>query len=68
MNNFDCENFLLDILDTDWDSTIVPDDANLSFNQFLNRINVISDKYMPLKKLSNKEYKVGINHGFLMIF
>ena len=57
VNNFDRENFLLDILDTDWDSTIVPDDANLSFNQFLNRINVILDKYMPLKKLSNKEYK-----------
>ena len=57
MNNFDCENFLLDILDTDWDSTIAPDDANLSFNQFLNRINVILDKYMPLKKLSNEEYK-----------
>ena len=35
LKNFDKENLLLDILATDWDSSIVEDDANLSFNQFL---------------------------------
>ena len=44
LKHFDRENFLLDILATDWDSSIVEDDANLSFNQFLNKINEIMDK------------------------
>ena len=57
LNNFDRENFFADILSTDWNSTIVEDDADLSFNQFLSKLNYIIDKYMPLKKLSNREYK-----------
>ena len=57
LNNFDRENFLMDILAVDWDSSIIEDDANLSFNLFLDTTNKIIDKYMPLKKMSNREYK-----------
>ena len=55
--NFDRENFILDILGTNWNNTIIQDNADLSFNQLLDTLNVIIDKYMHLKKLSNKEYK-----------
>ena len=54
LNNFDRENFILDILGTNWNNTIIQDNADLSFNQLLDTLNVI---IMPLKKLSNKEYK-----------
>ena len=55
--NFDKEKFFLDLLAIDWDETIDENDANKSFNQFLNQVNSIIDKYMPLKKISNKEFK-----------
>ena len=57
LKNLDRVNFLLDVLAVDWNLTIVEDNANLSFDQFLAKLNVIIDKYMPLKKMSNKEYK-----------
>ena len=57
LKNFDRENFIADLLATDWNSTIVEDNVNLSFNQFLESVNKIIDKYIPLKKMSNKEYK-----------
>ena len=69
LNNFDRENFLMDILAVDWDSSIIEDDANLSFNLFLDTTNKIIDKYMPLKKMSNREfkrrYKPWITNGIL---
>ena len=48
---------MLDILALDWKLEGVSDNVNLSFNQFHDTVNQIIDKYMPLKKLSNKEYK-----------
>ena len=66
--NFDRENFILDIIDTDW-NTLYCNDVNTSFNNFLDRINNLLDKYMPLKKLSKKEfkqqYKPWITNGIL---
>ena len=50
-------NFILEILDTDWNATIIEDNADLSFNQLLDTLNAILDKYMPLKKLSNRDFK-----------
>ena len=47
----------MDILAVDWNSTIVENNADLSFNQFLTKINKVIDQYMPLKKMSNREYK-----------
>ena len=57
LKNFDRENFILDILGTNWNNTIIQDNADLSFNQLLDKLNVIIDKYMPVRKLSNKEFK-----------
>ena len=46
LKNFDRENFIADLLATDWNSTIVEDNVNLSFNQFLESVNKIIDKYI----------------------
>ena len=58
--NFDRENFILDMLSINWDETlrINNNDVNVSFDNFINKINLIIDKYMPLKKVSNKEFKI----------
>ena len=48
---------MLDILAIDWNLIVVFDNVNLSFNQFHDTVNQIIDEYMPLKKLTNKEYK-----------
>ena len=63
LNNFDRENFLMDILAVDWDSSIIEDDANLSFNLFLDTTNKIIDKYMPLKKCQIENLKEDTNLG-----
>ena len=57
--NFDRVNFLLDYLEINWDDTLETNlnDVNHSFVIFMNKINTLLDKYMPLRKLSNKEYK-----------
>ena len=57
--NFDRENFLLDILNIDWYSVteLHKGDPNHSFNTFEANINSLLDKYMPLKKMTNKEIK-----------
>ena len=48
---------MLDILAIDWSLIVAFDNADLSFNQFHDTVNQIIDKYMSLKKLTNKEYK-----------
>ena len=53
---FDVENFMADILAVDW-NLIIFANANLVFYRFHDTVNQIIDKYMPLKKLTNKEYK-----------
>ena len=57
--NFDRENFLLDLLEIDWIDTIQLErqDPNLSFNHFFQTITSLIDKYMPLRKMTNKEIK-----------
>ena len=54
-SNFDRES--LDILDTEWNTLIVEWNANLSFNKSLDTLNRIIDKYIPLRKLTNREFK-----------
>ena len=47
--NFVHENFILDYFSVDWNSLINDDkDVNLSFNNFLKRINAILDKQSML--------------------
>ena len=42
-----------------WDDMLEIDkgDVNLSFNNFFDQTNSLLDKYVPLKKISQKEYK-----------
>ena len=53
----DTEIFLLDLLSINWDDTIDENDANKSFNNFLSEINKLLDTYLPLKKISNRDFK-----------
>ena len=57
--NFDRENFLLDYFEIDWNNTIEVDkeDVNISLSNFMIKINALLDKYMPLKKVSAKDFK-----------
>ena len=57
--DIDQENFILDYLAEDWNSIIKKEEAsiNLSFQSFLSKINFISDKYAPLKKISKHMLK-----------
>ena len=57
LNHFDREHFILDIVAIDWNSIIVNDNADLSFNRFHDTINKVIDRYMHLKKLSYKDFK-----------
>ncbi len=54
--NFDRENFILDLLSIDWEEQISYEDANSSFNAFYDIIEVLLDKYMPLKKITQKDH------------
>ena len=57
--NFDREIFIYDYLDIDWDSIVEANknNVNTSLQASLTKINQLPDKYMPLRKLTNKEYK-----------
>ena len=56
---FDRENLLLDLLDNDWSSVIKleREDPNYSFNLYENTLNTLIDKYIPLRKITQKELK-----------
>ena len=56
---FDRVNFLYDYFDIDWDKILEANknDVNISLQNFLSKINELLDKYMPLRKLTKKEYK-----------
>ena len=57
--NFNRESFLYDYLNINWDTILVANDNNVnkSLETFLSKINELLDKYMPLRKLTKKEYK-----------
>ena len=57
--NFDRVNFILDYLEIDWDDILElnKNDVNASAEIFLKKINALLDKYMPLRKVTQKEYK-----------
>ena len=52
----DRENVLLDLLDIDWSSVIKVEreDPNYSFNLYENTLNTLIDKYIPLRKMTQK--------------
>ena len=57
--NFDRANFILDFLEIDWTECmdIEKEDVNHSTSQFILKMNELLDKYVPLKKLSQKQFK-----------
>ena len=67
--NYDREKFNVDLNNIDWPTVLNLDDNNPndSFNSFEASINVLVNKYMPLKKLTKKEislqYKPWITYG-----
>ena len=70
-NNFDPDNFILDLLDVDWDKELNIDigDINFSYDKFQNIINKLLDKYAPIKKVNKKmanlENKPWLSGGLL---
>ena len=58
--NFKKEDFILDLLDIDWNTTLQTNknDPDFSFNQFYEKINCIIDNHLPPKKASKKELKL----------
>ena len=48
-----------DLLNLDWKQILQLEklDANIAFNNFYSAIEPIIDKYMPLEKIKNKEFK-----------
>ena len=65
--NFDRGNFILYYFEIDWNNIIEIDkeDVNHSLSKFMERINVLFDQYMPLKKYLKNNLSVNINHGLL---
>ena len=59
IKSFDKTNFVLDYLNIDWGEKLdrYKDDVNKATEFFFWKINKLLDKYMPWKKLSNKQYK-----------
>ena len=56
---FDKVNFILDYFDINWNNILElnQNDVNVSLNIFLTKMNELFDKYMPLRKMTQKEYK-----------
>ena len=57
---YDKTTFYSDCNDIDWDSIINVhmEDTNESFNLFFDNFNKLLDKHIPLKKMSNKNFKL----------
>jgi hypothetical protein len=41
-----------------WETVYNSDDANLAFNTFFNKLNIIIEKHVPLKKFSKNKVKL----------
>ena len=52
-------NFLLGYFEINWDSILQANknDVNLSMEIFMDNVNKLLDKYMPLRKITQREYK-----------
>ena len=59
IKNFDRENFILDFLGIDWVEWLETEkeDINHSSVKFIDKMNELLDKYVPLKKLTQKQFK-----------
>ena len=59
--NFDKDKFAADFQQIDWDRllSLEQEDPDISFENFINKINNLIDIHVPLKKLSRKQIKKG---------
>ena len=59
MKKFDRENFILDYLSINWidELEVVKENVNNSITKFMTKMNSLLDKYLPLKKVTKKEFK-----------
>ena len=59
VKNFDKETFVAEIINTNWNTvlSIEKGDPNYSFEMFNSKINQLLDKYVPLKKVTKKDFK-----------
>ena len=57
--NYSPDDLMSDYLNVNWDEVIDSNkkDANLSMNNFLGKFNKLLDKHMPLRKVTNREFK-----------
>jgi len=57
--NFDGNNFINDYRDINWDDVInvAKNDVNFSLENFLSKFNVLLDKHLPNKKMTQKQFK-----------
>ena len=57
--NFSSDAFLTDYLNVNWDEVtdLNKKDVNYSMNNFMDKINTILDKHMPLRKITHREFK-----------
>ena len=55
--NFDRENFILEFLDIEWNKELETEDVNIATEIFFRKMNVLIDKYTPLKKITQEEFK-----------
>ena len=57
--NFDRENFILGNISIDWNETLDlnKNDPSISLTNWFSKMNSLLDRYMPLKKVTKKDYK-----------
>ena len=55
--NFDRENFILDFLSIDWEGELNNKGVNEATAKFFQVMNELINRYIPLKKITQKEYK-----------
>ena len=59
MKQFDKENFIADYVNIDWNKELKAEmkDTNYSTGRFMDIMNTLIDKYIPLVKITQKEFK-----------
>ena len=69
-SNFNKNEFKQAVNNFDWNLIVNIDqkDPNLSINNFYNSITYILDEFAPLQKVTKKEYKFNLNHGYHVKF
>ena len=55
--NFDRENFILDFLGIGWEEELNNKGVNEATAKFFQLMNELINRYIPLKKITQKEYK-----------